>query len=235
MNKVLGCVRKAVVDYNMIEENDVVGVAVSGGKDSVALLYAMHLFRNFSPVKFELKAISLTMGFDDFDLTPIKELCEKIGVEYIIKETEIGKIVFEERKEKNPCSLCSRFKRAALHALSKEHGITKLALGHHLDDGIETLFLSMFYEGRISTFSPVTYLSKRDLTVIRPLIYAEEREIKGVMNRLNLPVVKSPCPADDNTKRKYMKDKLLEFYKDIPHARRRLLTAMQNKEQLSLW
>lgn len=235
MNKVLSCLRKAVEDYNMIEDGDVVGVGVSGGKDSVALLYALHFFQRFAPVKYELKAISLTMGFDDFDLTPIKNLCEKIGVEYIIQETEIGRVVFEERKEKNPCSLCSRFKRAALHTLCQEHSVNKLALGHHLDDAIETMFLSMFYEGRVNTFSPVTYLSRRDLTVIRPLIYAEERELNGVVNRHNLPVVKSACPADDNTQRKYMKDKLLEFYKDIPHARRRLKTAMQNKEQMNLW
>ena len=235
MNKVLSCLRKAVEDYNMIEDGDIVGVGVSGGKDSVVLLYALHFFQKFAPVKYELKAISLTMGFDDFDLTPIKNLCKKIGVEYIVQETEIGRVVFEERNEKNPCSLCSRFKRAALHTLCQEHSINKLALGHHLDDAIETMFLSMFYEGRVNTFSPVTYLSRRDLTVIRPLIYAEERELKGVINRKGLPVVKSTCPADDKTQRKYMKDKLLEFYKDIPHARKRLLTAMQNKEQMNLW
>lgn len=235
MRKILGCIRKAVTDFDMIQDGDVVGVGVSGGKDSVALLYALKLFQRFSPIKYELKALSLTLGFDDFDLSPIKRLCQDIDVEYIIKPTEIGKIVFEERKEKNPCSLCSRFKRAALHNLCKDNSITKLALGHHSDDAIETLFLSMFYEGRIHTFNPVTYLSKKDLTMIRPMIYAEEREIKGAIKRHNLPVVKSPCPADGSTKREYMKQSLLKLYKDIPHANERLLKALMNTEQLNIW
>ncbi len=235
MRKILGCIRKAVMDFDMIQDGDVVGVGVSGGKDSVALLYSLKLFQRFSPIKYELKALSLTLGFDDFDLSPIKRLCEEIDVEYIIKPTEIGKIVFEERKEKNPCSLCSRFKRAALHNLCKDHSITKLALGHHRDDAIETLFLSMFYEGRIHTFNPVTYLSRKDLTMIRPMIYVEEREIKGVIKRHNLPVIKSPCPADGSTKREYMKQSLLKFYKDIPHSDERLLKALMNTEQLNIW
>lgn len=235
MRKILGCIRKAVMDFDMIQDGDVVGVGVSGGKDSVALLYALKLFQRFSPMKYELKALSLTLGFDGFDLSPIKRLCEEIDVEYIVKPTEIGKIVFEERKEKNPCSLCSRFKRAALHNLCNDHSITKLALGHHRDDAIETLFLSMFYEGRIHTFNPVTYLSRKDLTMIRPMIYAEEREIKGVIRRHNLPVVKSPCPADGSTKREYMKQSLLKFYKDIPHSNERLLKALMNTEQLNIW
>lgn len=235
MRKILGCIRKAVMDFDMIQDGDVVGVGVSGGKDSVVLLYALKLFQRFSPMKYELKALSLTLGFDGFDLSPIKKLCEEIDVEYIVKPTEIGKIVFEERKEKNPCSLCSRFKRAALHNLCNDHSITKLALGHHRDDAIETLFLSMFYEGRIHTFNPVTYLSRKDLTMIRPMIYAEEREIKGVIRRHNLPVVKSPCPADGSTKREYMKQSLLKFYKDIPHSDERLLKALMNTEQLNIW
>lgn len=235
MKKIIGCIRKAVEDFNMIQDGDVVGVGVSGGKDSVALLYGLRLFQNFSPIKYELKALSLTLGFDNFDLSPIQSLCDEIGVEYIIKPTQIGKIVFEERNEKNPCSLCSRFKRAALHNLCKENSVTKLALGHHRDDGIETLFLSMFYEGRINTFDPVTYLSRKDLTMIRPLIYAEEREITGAVNRLDLPVVKSPCPADGNTKREYMKQSLLKFYKDIPHSKQNLLSALMNTEQLNIW
>lgn len=235
MKKIIGCIRKAVVDFNMIQDGDVVGVGVSGGKDSVALLYGLRLFQNFSPVKYELKALSLTLGFDDFDLSPIQSLCDEIGVEYIIKPTQIAKIVFEERNEKNPCSLCARFKRAALHNLCKENSVTKLALGHHRDDGIETLFLSMFYEGRINTFDPVTYLSRKDLTMIRPLIYAEEREIAGAVKRLDLPIVKSPCPADGNTQREYMKQSLLKFYKDIPHSKKNLLNALMNTEQMNIW
>ncbi|SHJ66189.1 tRNA 2-thiocytidine biosynthesis TtcA family protein [Paramaledivibacter caminithermalis] len=235
MKLILGCIRKAVEDFDMIKDGDIVGVGVSGGKDSVALLYGLKLFQNFSPVKYKLKALSLTLGFDDFDLSPIQSLCNKLGIEYIIQPTQIGRIVFEERKEKNPCSLCSRFKRGALHDLCKENSITKLALGHHRDDAIETLFLSMFYEGRINTFNPVTYLSRKDLTMIRPMIYVEEREIAGAVKRHNLPIVKSPCPADGNTKREYMKKALLKFYKDIPYSKQNLLRALMNTEQLNIW
>jgi tRNA(Ile)-lysidine synthase TilS/MesJ len=235
LKKIIGYIRKAVEDFDMIQDGDIVGVGVSGGKDSVALLYGLRLFQNFSPIKYELKALSLTLGFDNFDLSPIQSLCDEIGVEYIIKPTQIAKIVFEERNEKNPCSLCARFKRAALHDLCKENSVTKLALGHHRDDGIETLFLSMFYEGRINTFDPVTYLSRKDLTMIRPMIYAEEREIAGAVKRLDLPVVKSSCPADGNTKREYMKQSLLKFYKDIPHSKKALLNALMNTEQLNIW
>lgn len=235
MRKILGCIKKAVKDFDMIQDGDVIGVGVSGGKDSVTLLHALKLFQNFSPVKYELKALSLTLGFDNFDLEPIQKLCNEIDVEYIIKPTQIGKIVFEERNEKNPCSLCSRFKRAALHNLCKENSITKLALGHHRDDGIETLFLSMFYEGRISTFEPVTYLSRKDLTMIRPMIYVEEKDIKKAVKKHSIPVVKSPCPADGNTKREYMKQALLSFYKDIPPAKQNLLNALMNTDQLNIW
>ena len=157
------------------------------------------------------------------------------GKEYIIKPTEIGKIVFEERKEKNPCSLCARFKRAALHKLCQENYINKLALGHHSDDAIETLFLSMFYEGRIHTFNPVTYLSRRDLTTIRPMVYVDERDIIGAVKEQGLPTVKRPCPVDGSTKREYMKQSLLRLYKDIPHAKKRLLNALSNTKQLNIW
>ncbi len=235
MKKILGSIKRAVIDFDMIQDGDVVGVGVSGGKDSMTLLYSLKLFQHFSPVNYKLKAISLTLGFDNFDLSPIEEFCKKHDIEYIIKPTEIGKIVFEERNEKNPCSLCARFKRAALHELCQEHGINKLALGHHRDDAIETLFLSMFYEGRISTFDPVTYLTRRDLTAIRPMIYVEEREIKGAIKRHSIPVVKSPCPADGNTRREYMKDLLKKLYKDIPNGSATLLTALMNTEQLNIW
>lgn len=235
MKKILGCIKKAVIDFDMIQEGDVIAVGVSGGKDSMTLLYGLKLFQRFSPVNYELKAFSLTLGFDNFDLSPIEEFCKKNDIEYIIRHTEIGKVVFEERQEKNPCSLCARFKRAILHEMCQEHEVNKLALGHHRDDAIETLLLSMFYEGRINSFSPVTYLSRRNITAIRPLIYAEERQIKGAVKRNNIPRVKSPCPADGNTKREYMKNLLKQIYKDIPHASTSLLSALMNKEQLNIW
>lgn len=235
MKKVLGCIKKAVADYQMIQEGDVVGVGLSGGKDSTTLLYALKLYQNFSPVKFELKALTLTLGFAGFDLTPMKELCEKINVPYTIVNTNIGKIIFEERKEKNPCSMCAKMRRGRLHTLCKEEGINKLALGHHADDAVETLFLSMFYESRISTFKPVTYLDRKDLTVIRPMIYASEDDIIQGSRRHNLPFIQSPCPANGKTQRDYMRNLLEQINQHIPQARDRVIKALQNKEQLKIW
>ncbi|TCO76479.1 tRNA 2-thiocytidine biosynthesis TtcA family protein [Marinisporobacter balticus] len=235
MRKILGCIKKAVTDFNMIQEGDVVGVGVSGGKDSTALLYALKLFQNFSPVKYELKALTLTLGFDNFDLTPLKDLCAKLEIPYIIQPTQIGKVIFEERKDKHPCAMCARMRRGKIYSLCNETGVTKLALGHHGDDAIETLFLSMFYESRISTFDPVTFLDRKNLTMIRPLIYASEQDIISAVKKHALPVVKSPCPANGNTQRQYMKGLLNNIYKDIPNGRERIISALKNGEQLNIW
>ncbi|WP_427338007.1 tRNA 2-thiocytidine biosynthesis TtcA family protein [Caloranaerobacter sp. DY30410] len=235
MRRIVGAIRKAVEEFNLIEDGDRIAVGVSGGKDSLTLLYGLKIFQRFSPVKYELEAITLTLGFEGFDLSEVKKFVEEINVPYTIKETQIGKIIFDIRKEKNPCSLCARMRRGALHDLMKEKGLNKLALGHHADDAIETLFLSMFYEGRINTFSPKTYMSRKDITVIRPLIYVTEHQIKGAVKRHNLPTVESPCPANRNTKREYIKQLMKNVYKDIPKARDRLITAIKNKEQLNLW
>lgn len=235
MRKILGCIKKAVTDFNMIQEGDVIGVGLSGGKDSTALLYGLKLFQNFSPVKYGLKALTLTLGFDDFDLTPLKNLCAQLEIPYIIQPTNIGKVIFEERKDKNPCAMCARMRRGRINSLCKETGITKLALGHHSDDAVETLFLSMFYESRISTFDPVTFLDRKDLTMIRPLIYASEKDIITAVKKHTLPVVKSPCPANGNTQRQYMKDLLNKIYEDIPNGRERIISSLKNKNQLNIW
>ncbi|MBF8982995.1 tRNA 2-thiocytidine biosynthesis protein TtcA [Lutibacter sp. B2] len=235
MRKILGCIKKAVKNFDMIQEGDVIGVGVSGGKDSSSLLYALKLYQNFSPVKFELKALTLTLGFEDFDLTPINEFCRKIEVEHIVCPTQIGKVIFEERKEKNPCSLCSTMRRGRLHNLCKEHGVTKLALGHHADDAIETLFLCMMHEGRINTFEPITYLDRKDLTMIRPLIYAYEEDIILAVNKHNIPVVESTCPANKKTQREYFKQMLTNIYGDIPNGRKNILKALENADQFNLW
>ncbi|RKD32315.1 tRNA 2-thiocytidine biosynthesis TtcA family protein [Thermohalobacter berrensis] len=235
MKKILGAIRKAVQDYDLIQDGDRIAVGVSGGKDSTTLLYGLKLFQRFSPVKYELEAVTIALGFEDFDLTPIKEFCKKIDVPYTVKDTYIAQVVFDIRKEKNPCSLCARMRRGAIHDLIKERGCNKLALGHHADDAIETLFMSMLYEGRVCTFLPQTYMSRKDIHVIRPMVYAEEREIIGAVRRNNIPTVKSPCPMDKNSKREYMKQLLRDIYKDIPGARDRLLTAIQNKDQFRLW
>lgn len=235
MKEILGCIRRADQDFGMIKAGDKVAVGVSGGKDSLLLLYAMALYRKFCPEPFELEALTLTMGLEPFDVSGVRELCERLEVPYIVRETEIGKVIFEERKEKNPCSLCAKMRRGALNELCVERGVNKLALGHHRDDAEETLLLSLFYEGRFHTFQPVTYLSRTGITQIRPMLYISEKNIIHQARVLNLPVVKSPCPADGYTKRQDMKELLDYICRKIPNARDQMLSALRNKEQYGLW
>ena len=219
----------------MIHPGDRIAVGLSGGKDSTALLVAMKRFQYFSPVPFELEGITLDMGFGGMDFEPLVQLCAELDIPYTIKKTQIGPIVFEARQEKNPCALCARMKRGALHDLSIERGCRKIALGHHADDAIETFFLSLFYEGRVNTFSPVTYLDRKDITLIRPLIFVKEKDIVYNPEVKALPVIKSTCPADGHTKREDMKDMMKELRKTIPELDDRILKAIQNKEQFHLW
>jgi tRNA(Ile)-lysidine synthase TilS/MesJ len=235
MKQILGGIRKAVEEYDMIQDGDKIVVGISGGKDSMVLLYGMKLFQRFSPVKYDLAAVTIGMGFENFDTGPIAEFCKKIDVPYYVVDTDIAEIIFDIRKEKNPCALCAKMRRGALHDKVKELGFNKVALGHHADDALETLFLSMFYEGRVSTFKPVTYLSNKDIHCIRPMLLLKEAQIEGVMNRHDIALVKSPCPMDRHTKREDMKILLKSIYKDIPQGRDRLIRAIRNKEQLSLW
>ena len=235
MKKILGPLRRAVEKYEMIRPGDRIAVGLSGGKDSTALLVAMKRFQYFSPVPFELEGITLDMGFGGMDFEPLVQLCAELDIPYTIKKTQIGPIVFEARQEKTPCALCARMKRGALHDLSIERGCRKIALGHHADDAIETFFLSLFYEGRVNTFSPVTYLDRKDITLIRPLIFVKEKDIVYNPEVKALPVVKSTCPADGHTKREDMKDMMKELRKTIPELDDRILKAIQNKEQFHLW
>lgn len=235
MRKVLGCLRKAVTDFDMIQEGDRIAVGVSGGKDSQLLLRAMAVYRKFSPVKFELCAVTAHMGLEPFDVSVIRDLCAELDVEYKLVPTEIGKIVFETRQEKNPCSLCANIRRGAVNSGAKEMGCNKVALAHHADDAIETLLMSMFIEGRIHTFSPVTYLSRADITVIRPFIYLEESYIKKMTAKYDLPVITSPCPACGNTKRAEIKHLLDGLESEFPGLRKNLIGALMNEEQYGLW
>ncbi|HIU33464.1 MAG TPA: tRNA 2-thiocytidine biosynthesis protein TtcA [Candidatus Pullichristensenella excrementigallinarum] len=235
MKEVLGCLRRADEDFHMISPGDHVAVGVSGGKDSLLLLVALALYRRFCKNPYRLTAVTLTMGLEPFDLSGVKKLAQELEVEYVVRETEIGKVIFEERKEKNPCSLCAKMRRGALSDLCRELGCNKLALGHHRDDAIETLFLSMLYEGRIHTFHPVTYLSRSQLTQIRPLVYLPEKHVLHMVRTLDLPVVQSPCPANGHTKREDIKELLDGICKRIPNARQLLLSALQNEEQYGLW
>jgi len=235
MKKVLGCIRRACEDFHLIEDGDIVAVGVSGGKDSLLLLYALSLYRKFAPQRFELKGLTLTMGLEPFDTSKVAALCEKLGVEYIVRPTEIGRIIFEERHEKNPCSLCAKMRRGALNDLAKECGCNKVALGHHRDDALETLLLCLLHEGRIHTFHPKSYLSKADLTVIRPMVYLPEKHIVHVAREMQLPIIPSPCPANGATEREEMKYLLDSLCKLYPNAREMMLSALQNEAQYGLW
>ena len=233
MKKVLGCIRRACEYFDLIEDGDRVGVGVSGGKDSLLLLYALSLYRRFAKQRFEVVALTLSMGLEPFDVSPIQALCDELGVRYIVRKTEI--IIFDERKEKNPCSLCAKMRRGALNELAKEVGCNKVALGHHRDDALETLLLCLLHEGRIHTFHPKSYLSRMDLTVIRPMVYVPEKHVIHVARQLELPIVKSPCPANGNTQREEMKQLLDELCKRYPNARELMLSALRNEEQYGLW
>lgn len=235
MKKVLGCIRRACEDFHLIEDGDIVAVGVSGGKDSLLLLYALSLYRKFAPQCFEVKGLTLTMGLEPFDTSKVAALCEKLGVEYIVRPTEIGRIIFEERHEKNPCSLCAKMRRGALNDLAKECGCNKVALGHHRDDALETLLLCLLHEGRIHTFHPKSYLSKADLTVIRPMVYLPEKHIIHVAREMQLPIIPSPCPANGATEREEMKYLLDSLCKLYPNAREMMLSALQNEAQYGLW
>ena len=235
MKKVLGCIRRACEDFHLIEDGDIVDVGVSGGKDSLLLLYALSLYRKFAPQRFELKGLTLTMGLEPFDTSKVAALCKKLGVEYIVRPTEIGRIIFEERHEKNPCSLCAKMRRGALNDLAKECGCNKVALGHHRDDALETLLLCLLHEGRIHTFHPKSYLSKADLTVIRPMVYLPEKHIIHVAREMQLPIIPSPCPANGATEREEMKYLLDSLCKLYPNAREMMLSALQNEAQYGLW
>ena len=227
MKRILSYTRRAVDDYEMIHEGDRIAVGISAGKDSLTLLHALAGLRRFYPKRFELVAITVDMGFEGMDFTPIRELCEQLDVPYIIAKTEISRIIFDVRKEKNPCSLCAKMRRGALHNAAKEAGCNVVALGHHFDDVVETFMLNLFYEGRIGCFKPVTYLSRKDITVIRPMIYMPEKDIRYFANRVSLPVVKSTCPADGNTERESMKQLLHTLERENKGLRYRIFGALQ--------
>lgn len=235
MKKILGCVRRADEDFGMISDGDKIAVGVSGGKDSIALLYAMRLYQYFSKAKFEMVGVTLDMGLFHPDTTQLQQFCGENQIPYHVEKTEIGNIVFEIRKESNPCALCSNLKRGALHDAAISLGCNKVALGHHFDDVLETLMMSLLFEGRFNTFSPVTYMDRKKIHVIRPMVYAYEMEIMGAVKRHNLPVFKSGCPADGVTKREEMKDIVRNIVKEYPDFKERVLTALKNKDTQKLW
>jgi len=235
MKTVLGCIRRADQDFNLIADGDRVAVGVSGGKDSLLLLFALSLYRKFSHKNFTLEALTLKLGFEPFDTAPIHALCERIETPYTVLETDIAEILFVHRRESNPCALCAKMRRGALNHLAREHSCNKLALGHHREDALETLLMSLLFEGRLHTFHPATYLSRSGVTAIRPMVYLPESHAARLARELKLPVIQNLCPANGNTKRQEMKDLLAGLSRTYPQIKERMLHALQNKAQYGLW
>ena len=235
MKRVLGAIRRADQDFGMIQPGDRVAVGVSGGKDSLLLLEALARYRSFAPNPFELTAITVSMGLEPFDLSGIRAMCARLDVPYAVEQTQIGRIVFEERREKNPCALCAKMRRGALARACLNQNCNKLALGHHRDDALETLMMSVIFEGRLHTFHPVTRLERTGIVQIRPMAYLSEKEVIHEAKKLNLPVVKSPCPANGETRRAEMKALLDALCRKYPNAREQMLSALMNQEQYGLW
>ena len=231
MEKILSLVRRCVEDYDMIQPGDRVAVGVSGGKDSLVTLAALAKLSQFYPKPFTVEAITLDLGPVDggegMDFAPVTAYCEELGVPFTLLPSEISHIIFDIRKEKNPCSMCAKMRRGALHNALQEKGIRKIALGHHFDDAIETFFMSLLFEGRLSCFQPVTYLDRTGITQIRPLLYCGENLIRHTAQRLELPVVHSTCPADGNTKRQEIKELIYELQGRYPGLKARAFGAMQ--------
>ena len=227
MQKLLGQLRRCIDDYHMIEAGDRIAVGASGGKDSLTLLVLLAELRKYYPKPFVLEALSIDMGLGGMDFAPVAQLCERLGVPYFCKQTQIGPIIFEYRKEKNPCSMCAKMRRGALNALITERGLNKVALGHHFDDAAETFLMSLLYEGRIGCFEPVTYLSRSGVTQLRPMLYIGEKAITQFAQRMALPVVHNFCPADKHTKRQEVKELLAQLQTQYPDVKTKIFGAMQ--------
>lgn len=235
MRKTLGCIRKADKDFNLIEEGDKIAIGLSGGKDSILLVHALSRYAQFSHKNFSVHAFTLRYGYGNFDTEELAELCSKCNVPYTVQDTDIYDIIFNVRKESNPCSLCAKMRRGILCDVAKQAGCNKIALGHHRDDVVETFFMSLIYEGRFHTFQPKTYMSRSDITVIRPLIYLPESHIIYLKDALNMPVQKNPCPVDGHTSRETTKTLLKDLSKSYPKIQERALHALQSYKSGSLW
>lgn len=227
LNEFSGTVRRAVDDYHMISEGDRIAVGISGGKDSMLLLAVMNHLRTYYPIPFSLEAITIELGFEGMDFTPVQQFCDELGVPYTCLKTDIKEIVFDVRKEDNPCSLCSKMRRGAINDAITQRGIHKLALGHHFDDAVETFMMSLLFEGRVSCFRPVTFLDRSGVTQIRPLVYAGEKKIANLAAELQLPIVENPCPEDKTSKRYEIKKLLAQMSQDYPDLKSKIFGAMQ--------
>lgn len=233
IQELLSPMRKAINDFDMIHNGDKIAVGVSGGKDSLVLLTLMASFKRYFDKEFELCGITIDNGFAENDFSPVARYCEALDVPYYVEKTDIAEIVFDIRKEKNPCSLCAKMRRGALNGKINALGFNKLALGHHKNDVVDTFLLSLFYEGRLNTFQPVSYMSRSDVTLIRPMIYIDERDIVGLAK--TMPVCKNPCPADKSSERSAMKALKRQLAEKYPDINERLATAIMHPERYNLW
>ncbi|MFR6022439.1 MAG: ATP-binding protein [Clostridia bacterium] len=227
MQRILSYMRKAIEEYNMIEENDKIAICLSGGKDSITLLHAFKALQRFYPKKFELIAISINPGFEFFDTTLLQNLCDNLEIPLFIEKTHAKEIVFDIRKEKNPCSLCANLRRGAINSVAVREGCNKIALGHNQDDVLETFLLNLFYTGSIGTFSPVSHMDRTGITLIRPLVYTPKKETKRFVKKNNLTVMPKVCPMDGTSKREDMRLMIFSLQKNIPMIRANLFGAIQ--------
>lgn len=228
LKRLLSYVRRAADDYQLLEDQDRIAVGISGGKDSLALLCALKNLQRFYPKHFEIMAFTVHTGFEDFHLEPVADYCASLGIAYEVVDTQIQEIVFEHKKLSHPCSLCAKLRKGALNQAALKYGCNKIAFGHHRDDLIETMLLSLFFEGRFHSFSPKTFWERSGLTLIRPFIYVPEAELTGFQNKYHLPAVKNPCPADGHTKRQYVKELLRTLNAADPGVKDRLFAAIQS-------
>ena len=235
MKRVLGCIRRADERYGLIHDGDSICVGVSGGKDSLLLLYGLTLYRMFSKKQYEVRGVMLDLGLVEQDYSALTSWADEVGVKLEILKTDIGDVVFNVRKEKNPCALCAKFRRGALNTAAKERGCNLIALGHNREDVIETFLLSLFFESRLNTFAPVTYMDRMDVTIIRPLVFFPEKEALSAARRLGLPVQKPNCPVAGFTKREEMKNLLKDFRRIVPDPEERLMKAISDVSQYGMW
>lgn len=235
MKQILGALRRADERFSMVEDGDRIAVGLSGGKDSMLLLEALKLYQLFSKKHYDLEAVCVDLGFGNYDTEIMRGFCEELEIPFTLIPTQIGEIVFDVREEKNPCSLCAKLRKGALYRTASEHGCTKAAFGHHMDDVIETFLMNMLFAGRMATFSPKAHLTRRNITLIRPFILLREWDIKGAVSRQGIPVAKNPCPQDALTNRQILKDYIKNLDGQFPHASERIATAISNTATYDLW
>lgn len=225
---------KAIADYKMIEDGDRIAIGVSGGKDSSTLLYVMAYYQKYYPYNFQIQPIHVGMGWD-IDVTPLKDFCKSLGLSLHVVPADIGKIVFDSRKEKNPCALCANLRRGALNNTAKELKCNKVALAHHLDDAIETFFMSFLYNAQLRTFSPRTYLDRSDVTIVRPFVYLPEKDVVRLAKKAEVPIIENPCPVNRKTKREEAKELVSELSKRYPRLRENFINALKGFDETNLW